>query len=266
MRKSYGVYAMQALIISRGFIPRIHSTGIFEDWQMILHTDEQRRSLIRHGFSAHRLHVSNVPEGILSVPAQRAWGEKNLTEVDDWYMAMDDNVRGFTAVPKEYWDFPVREDFECECEDPYALMESLVTKCEEKGTTYGGLATSNNWYFRQTHYRFYSRVITCCAVVKHCEIPWDPPDVVTSEDVARTFETIARYGCVVVDNFGRYVKPHGEEGGLGPYSERPNKKLFQLMIDRYPGLVRLHHSSGYAVSRFYNQKSIDKWRKENGYL
>jgi len=293
-------YGRKILIASKGFIPRMRVHNLIKDlnYHYIFNTDEQRNRAIKEfELRKNSTHVANIDEkkvGQAGIAIAREWGERNLTDPNEFYIWIDDNVSHFTWLPRPWYD-QERIDFDSDWKNPngqclmkqaifdwhkiYAticsmdqmieIWEELIQKCEQEHTVFGGFSIEDNYFFRYKKWQYFTYVRTQNAVVKNVGLPFHYWPECMIEDMARSVDVIARYGKVVINKYVKPMKQFWEQGGIGSLNERiPNLEHgSKILMEKYPGLMQCTKGKKYQLSfKYRTQKSIDQWRSEHGYL
>jgi hypothetical protein len=291
-------YGRKILVISKGYIPRIRVHNLIRDlnYHFIFHNDQQRNNAIEK-LNLHkcRTHVANTPEiGQASAAFNREWSERNLIDLNEWYVWIDDNVSHFTWLPRPWYDLE-RIDFDLDWKHPdgrelmkqasydwhhiydticpirqiLEIWEELIEKCEEENTVFGGLCINNNYFFRAKKWGHITRICTANAVAKNVGLPFRYWPECMIEDMARSIDVVARYGKVVVNKYVKPIKQFYEPGGIGSLQERiPNlEHASEVLMKMYPGLIEYTKGEKHQLSfKYKTQKTVDQWRREHGYL
>jgi len=218
--------------------------------------------------------------------AKRNWITKYHKEMHErgqesgpWYIGMDDNIQAFTTVRSDYYDNDtVRADdgnnwrpvFNCET-DPWIYINELNKMCKqmsEINAPYGGVATMENPFFRMKKYSYRRFVKTKVFIMDASANMMFKHSM--CHDSYMTALAIARNGLVLVNNFLFYKARWYEKGGIGDRKAREAAGLLtqlQECCDEFPGLVAMARgkNSALRVCKVHDT-SIDKWRKEHGWL
>jgi len=293
-------YQRKILIASNAYIPRMKAQNLVKElnYHYIFNSNEERNRAIKElNLKKSGTHVADINKkdvGQYGVALAREWGERNLINEGEWYIWMDDNVDHFTWLPLPWYNYE-RIDFDFDWTDPVGkdLMikycyewrsiyeeicpieqviknwEEMIKKCEEMNTVAGGFAIETNYFFRRIKWQHFGYCRTQNAVIKNTGLPWDYWEGGMIEDMARSVDVIARYGCVCINRFMKPIKQFWEKGGIGSFQERmPNlidgcKRLMKM----YPGFLQYVKNHDYQLMfKKRSLKSVNQWRKENGYL
>lgn len=263
-------------IISRVSEERFHAPKLLMKakipFTLVVDTKEQWSKA--HSLGCSDVVVSPVP-GIVEV--------RNFIDSlngNNWYIGFDDNIQGFSKLSAAYYEkqsidptskaVEWRKEFRQVCTPSMFVkyMNDLIPLCEMNKTVLGGVATIENPYFRANKYAFRRFVKTKAFVMKAGSgITFKHT---MCHDTYITAQVIAKYGRVVVNNFLFYTANWYESGGLGSRKKREEKGLLTQMddiINEFPGLVARAKGENSAL-RFLltNDKSVNNWRKANGYL
>ena len=262
-------------IVSKAIEERIHTPRLFLaakiPFTLVVDTPEQAKEAKRLGCK------DVVVSGCSSLNKTRDF----ITSLNkDWFIELDDNIHEFNMLSPEYYgcdridptDKSVnwRKEFRTPCSPTQFIkfMNELSILCDQKGTVFGGVATTENPYFRANKYAYRRFVKTKACVIKGGSgITFKP---LLSHDSYATAQTIARFGCVVVNNYLFYKAPWYEKGGLGTRKEREAKGLLTCMentMKEFPGLVGRAKGQNSALRILLtNDKSVNEWRRAHGYL
>ena len=242
------------------------------DYQVILHSEEQAAEYRREGVK--NIVVSGVPRGVTH---QRNWITRNLVSPGEWYVSMDDNVRGFRGVRPDHYDaetLPVQSssfdksifDYQLNWPELSARFASSIHHAEERGAAYVGFATVPNYYFLGRKWRYVGYVISKVVLIKKMGIYYDT-NLEAMEDFGFCAENLVRFGRVLINNFIIPQAGHYEPGGIGTYSERVERKIKDCayLMQKYPGLFRYKvkegcHPKAELQIRFTSSEQVERWR------
>lgn len=266
---------MKVIILSKGRPDTISTHKLFEDYILVLHTEEEKAEYLKNPtISPEKVVVSNAPFG---VAYQRQWIQDNLIKPNEWYISLDDNIRSFQAVTDpHYWqeELPVKTDksmkaiYDTPCSTGRFLhiCSEMAGKGERERIYNIGFGTTANFFFRDKKFRYVGYVISKAVVRKNVGTPF-ATDAQAMEDYAYTAETLLRYGKVLINNYVFPVAGHYEKGGIGTYAERLPKKIeaCEILMRRYPGLFRHPKKKGTdpkgeLAIRFTSLEQVEKWR------
>lgn len=271
---------MKILIPSKGRPDRITTHLLFKDtdidYKIVLHNEEERSYyLLNKTIEPAKIIVSNASFGIAY---QRQWIQDNSLKPNEWYITLDDNIRRFTGVAESHYDkekLPTQSDKSLKdiYESPVSIQrflkicDEMKDKGEKEGIYNMGFAVVENYFFRETKYRYVGYVISKAAIRKNLGIPFELENQ-SMEDYAYCAEVLKRYGKVLINNYIWPIAGHYEKGGIGTYKERlPHKiKDAEFLMKKYPGLFRQPTKKGYdnrgeLVFRPRNLKQVEIWRK-----
>jgi hypothetical protein len=263
------------------------STGLLQqlDVEWVTDTDQDRERMARRaGIERYKIHVCNPPP-IKPTPVSwvRDWACRNLLDMGQWMVWLDDNVRKVQCIPQPHYnlakiEFEGQESsywrslYHTEAPAPRVLrlLGELVQVCEKNGTIYGGFAPEDNYFYRAKHWRSpFGYVKTKLAVYKNDGSSWYPFEGCMFEDWYKSAEVVARYGSIVLNNYARPVNTYWEPGGIGSVDERrpclvSNVKYIMAL---FPGLVGDNPKiPGHARFLLRTSKQLSQWRRVNGYL
>lgn len=232
------------------------------DYYMICDTWEQAKRLHdRFDIPTGRIRCISTPTGLgqCSVAWVRNYVEQNYATPGEWHIWMDDNVQAIQCLPSPHLH-PERLDlestliidgepmswrraFEHEASicDIDILLTDTIAKAESLGTIYAGISDNSNILWRIRKWQYFGYVLTRFALYKNDGSSWYPDDFPTlmQEDLYKSIDVIARYGCVLINRYARSVKEWHEAGGIGPHELRlPNIRENNIeLVRRYPELV-----------------------------
>lgn len=250
------------------------------DYRVCVHTEAQKAAYVKGGrVPEERIVVTGAERGIIP---QRQWINEKWADPGEWYVVMDDNVRGFTAVPEPWyreWRLPVtepddaaewRERYRTECgvRRFLRIAEECRQMAEAVGAQQCGFATVDNYYFRGRKWQEVAYVISKVAVRRAGAVKMDD-NLVGMGDWDITAEHLWRYGCVLVNNYVYPRAGHYEPGGIGTYDERVEAKIRDCayLMGKWPGLFRYKEKAGChpkaeLALRVRTRKTVDEWRRE----
>lgn len=271
---------MKIFIPSKGRPDRITTHLLFRnldvDYKIVLHNDEERSYyLLNKTVEPKDIIVSNTS---LGVAYQRQWIQENLVKPDEWYISLDDNIKGFKGVNEQFYQserLPAKKakswrDVYDSTISPTRFLE-ICNEMKDLGEKIGaynlGFAVVENYFFREVKYRYVGYVISKAVIRKNLGIPFEL-EAQSMEDYAYTAECLKRHGKVLINNYIWPVAGHYEKGGIGTYKERlPHKiKDSAYLMAKYPGLFRYpkkksYDNRGELVFKPTNLKQVEKWRK-----
>ena len=246
-------------------------------FKIIVHNQEEYDKYIQNPtIQKEDLVISGQP---YCVSAQRQWILENLIDEGEWFLTLDDNVVGFTGVPEELSDretLPVEEDKELSkeyykdlsVERFLKICDEMIKKSDQEQIYYCGFAVVDNFYFRGKKYRNVGYVISKVALIKKTKLINYDQKVMATDDYAYTAENLKIFGKVLINNYVFPTAGHYEEGGIGNYEQRVNKKIVdcEYMMKKYPGLFRYKikadcHPKAEVQINFTNLEQVEAWRE-----
>jgi hypothetical protein len=281
------------LIPSIGHIPRMKAHLIlmannYYPWRMVVDNDQQASNATKAGVPPSNLEITGDPPS--SVPQmdriawKREWMERRLASLNRWYVSLDDNVTGWTYLPKPFYDQPwinFNEDVSWsgktwrqlyETEMPFGcvveIWKEMIADCEKAGTWYGGFAIENNYFYRSHKFQTLGYVRTSNAVIKNVGLPFYYWPGAMLEDFIRSVNVAVRTGSVLINRFVKVQKKFFEPGGIGSFeARRPNLvKCCEELQRRFPSLLRPVKGQDYSLTFALRGKSFEAWRRERGFL
>jgi hypothetical protein len=252
---------------------------------------EQRSRLIRQfGVSSkHILVCEGAPGPPTGAAFKRDWIAREVAPRGKWLVWLDDNVEYLTGLPPRlskdriFLDQPCprlidgrkwawREAFAYRLtkSDIWCYIRETLNEAERLGTINCGFATEENYFFRARKWQTFGYCRSQFTLYKNDGSGWMPYPGMMFEDMYKTADVIARYGCVVVNRHMKAVKPVlFEPGGIGSLEERKPHLVenCRWLMDHYPGLLRYSKGRDYHVTFAKTSfRTVNNWRRENGYL
>lgn len=282
-------------ITSRAHVPRMHAHKIlianrYIRWLMVVDDKEQvARAINEAGVPEAHVIASYRPKNIPPMDGiawTRQFIEHGLVKTGDWYVSLDDNVYGWTWLPDPwYWMTSVNHEIApegldisawrrlyetmCPFDQVVAIWREMIMECELLGTWAGGFSVENNHFFRSKKWQHHGYVRAQNAVWKNMGQPFYYWEGNMFEDFTRSVDVVVRTGRVLINRFLKPIKMAFEEGGIGPFDQR--RPALTAVCDRlmqiYPGLLRRVKDREYSLMfALHTQKSVDEWRRKNGWL
>lgn len=270
---------MKILIPSKGRADAISTHRLFDGvapYSIVVHTEEEA--------AQYRRNVTVPPDALLvsgaefRVGAQRQWILDHLIEYGEWFMMLDDNIEGFTAVsedlyPKEYVNvkqspksFKDKFSVPISTELFLTLVQETIAKANEWGARYAGFASNPNFFFREKKWRPVGYVLSKIALVRKSGIGYDPK-VQAMDDYDFTAANLLKFGTVCINNFVSSQYRHYQQGGIGTYEDRLPKKIAdcKYLMQKYPGLFRYKrkataHPEAELQIRFTSTDQVYRWK------
>src|SRR3990167_11220153 len=94
---------MQIFIPSKGRAKVICTHKILDplDYKIVLHNESEKKEYLKNpSIPPEKIIVSGAPFGMSSA---MQWIKSNLATKGEWYLKLDDNIRGFYAYPEPYY-------------------------------------------------------------------------------------------------------------------------------------------------------------------
>lgn len=276
---------MKIFIPSKGRAKTIvtHKTLEWLDYKIVLHNEEEKSLYLKNStVPPEKIVVANIPFG-MSVIMQ--WIKDNLVERGEWYLKLDDNIRGFYAYPEPYYsqekiefdrskaDQVLRhtlEDNKVSAIKMVELLQETIKEAERIGAKFCGISHQKNYFFKERKYKTVGYVCGKLVLIKNEEAQFDQ-NIKAMDDYGFTSENLVLYKRILINNFLYPDGGHYEQGGCGTYSERTPQKIAdsKYIIDKYPGLWRYKakkgcHPEAELAIRF-NESSLnrlDEWREQ----
>lgn len=219
-------------------------------------------------------------------PHKRDFVCRKVAARGEWLVWLDDNVSHLEGLApclsSERIDFGVapppprkswREAFARRLtrDEVWHYIHQTLERAAREGTINCGFATEHNYFFRRLKWQLFGYCRSQFTLYKNDGSTWLPPGCPDTclEDMVKTVDVVARYGCVVVNRHMKPVKPFFEAGGVGTLEERLPylRNTCKWLIGQYPGLVRYSKRRDYHVTfAKTNRRTVDGWRRAHGYL
>ena len=284
---------MKAFIVTKGN-KRFRVLDVVEkygwDATFVCDNKQQASRLQRMGVSHVNIKVTGFSDsGIQGVSMARDYVAKYLMPRDEWCIWIDDNVYEITCLPLKLSKDRIKFGSHSEryrtafnhvasCAELRWHIKQTIAKADDAGTIFCGFATETNYFFRRLKWQRFGQCRTQFALYKNDGSSWFPFDTMMIEDTYKTVDVVARYGSIVINRHVKPMKKMFEAGGIGSFEERLPWLIdnCQRVIDLYPGLVK-HRSRGtdygtpgaknfHLVFAKRSQTTVNRWRKEHGYL
>lgn len=188
-------------------------------------TDEATAYRAANRLAGAEMVCSHAP---LTIGAQRDWMLRNLVAPGEWYLMLDDNVRGFTGVNPDFYHRDDLRDEGCSkmFQAPVSaeLFLERAKECrleaEKKGAELVGFGITDNWLFRTRKWRDVGFVLGKATVARrNVDINYNPA-FAAKDDYAFAAEHLKLNGRVLINNFLRPVTRHFARGGIGSLEAR----------------------------------------------
>jgi hypothetical protein len=251
------------------------------DFVLICDNAKQKRH-IHHDFKVPKSNIvvcPNSPGPPTGAAFKRDYISCKLAAKNKWMVWLDDNVQHLTCIP--YNLSTTKLDFNDKSVDWRKEFRHIATKkqvwkyanetiayAEELGTINCGFSTDENYFFRSNKWNLWGYCRTQFSIYKNDRSGWAPTKQMMFEDMYKSVDVVARYGCVVINRHMKPIKPEFESGGIGSLEYRIPHLVndCKWLMDTYPGLLRYSKGRDYHVTfakRSHN--TVNKWREANGY-
>jgi hypothetical protein len=271
---------VQIYVISQAVEERMHTPRLLKaaciPFTLVLDNQKQAREAHRMGYTDEQTMSTDKAVGIVAkrnaITAHHGKG---------WYLGLDDNIQEFTMVADEYMrkeklltnDTTTKwrkfYNVVCTPQEYIDSLDDLGEICEQRRTAYGGVATMENPFFRGGKRHAFRRFVKSKVFVMDAT-PQLQFKHAMCHDSYMTAQVIAKYGCVVVDQRLFYKAKWYERGGLGSRQAREQAGLLEQLdacVTEFPGLVGLGKGKNTALRVLKcTDASVDRWRREHGYL
>jgi len=279
------------VITSKAHLPRMHAHRIlleneYDNWCIVVDNALQRVHLIENTeIPRNKIIMADTPEGLGQdgIAWVRGCIERNIVAPGQWYVSLDDNVRGWTRLPDPFYQ---QDRIDFDLDDPPADItwrqafeqpatfqqvidgwQELITKCELHSTEAGGFATETNFFFRGIKWQKLGYVRAQNAVWKNTGRPFYYGKGMMLEDFARTVEVVANRGQVCINRFMKPQKQFFEAGGIGTFEQRRPNLVYccDRLLEQYPGLLRRNKGQDYSLTFVpKSPEGVMRWREKYG--
>ncbi len=248
-------------------------------YKVLLHSDDCAEAYLAEGIIKEKdIIVTGAPFGVTS---QRNWIVENLAIKNEWYISLDDNIRGMKRVVDEHYGKKKlnvqspsikQADFNhaFTAEEYVRLVEEDISVAESINAEYIGYATVDNYFFNSKKYKPVGYVISKACVIKYQGLRYDP-NLEAMEDFGYCASQLVKNNCVLINSWIKPVAGHYEEGGIGTYQKRVPRKIKDCvyLMEKYPDLFRYKvkkdcHPKAEIQFRFHSPKQVIEWKKANG--
>ncbi len=246
--------------------------------EFVVHTPEQGQRLRdEFGIQSDHIHVTNIEEGFLGIAGQRDFILQELTSRDEWYISVDDNIEYVTRLVDPYYDAGEeppelkREYFAhpVDGEEFYCLCEELVSQCETQETVYAGFGWLDVPFYRGKKWRWNGYVKAKAIVHKNDGVPWRWDErIQIMSDHAKTYDTLARYGSVAVNQHVYVHAKRWSEGGIGTHEARMPGRVStcSFLYEYFGDMLRMVKGEiDNPRFAFTSRSKFDEWRARVGY-
>jgi hypothetical protein len=206
---------------------------------------------------------------------QRHYVGTQLAPRGEWWVWLDDNVSHLSGLPPRY----SRDELDLRRDPPAGTWRGLfahrlapdevwkhlhqtIEAAERRNTIFAGFSTESNFFFRRRKWQLFGYVRTQFALYKNDGSGWYPTPDMMFEDMYKTVDVAARYGCVVVNRHMKPYKPAFESGGIGSLDQRRPwlAKNCAWLMSQYPGLLRYSKGRDYHVTfRVHSEAGMRRW-------
>lgn len=264
-------------IVSRADPDRMHTPNLLRaagiPFTLVVDDAEQVRRAKKLGHKA-------ISTGTTDLVSKRN-AITDMVRRSQWYIGMDDNIRGFSMVDKRFRKLE-RVDTSNPKEQPWRKLwntpahpveyveelNSLASRAASIGAEYAGVATMENPFFRMKrwgHRRFVKSKVFVMRGASDVRFKHR-----LCHDSYASAHAVALHGTVLTDSFMFYDSKWYEKGGLGSRQQREEAGLLdqlQQCVDEFHGLVGLARGQNSAL-RFLKtgESSVNAWRRQHGWL
>jgi hypothetical protein len=284
---------VKCFIVTKAVPDRFKVLPVIENygWEptFVCDTLKQKGQLQKLGVDHLNISVSGITgAGITGVSQARDYVAEFLMPLNEWCLWIDDNVERITGIPfglsedrldfdntKYDWRSLFDQTLSRNCLQAY--IDETIEEAERRGTICAGFATEYNYFFRSKKWRYFGYCRTQFSLYKNDGSTWFPFETMMLEDMYKSLDVVARYGQVVINRHLKPVKQQFEAGGIGSLAERlpHQQENCSRLYEMFPGLVKYPKTKeveGVDADRNHltfakiSHKTVNKWRKENGYL
>jgi hypothetical protein len=223
----------------------------------------------------HHIHISNVEKGACGKSNQLRYIADVLAPKNQWFLYIDDNVTGFTAVSDKYYkepklpvtDYPEKfrkiydtkispEKFLDHAQETIAFAETIKARL-------AGFALVDNFFFRGMKFRTVGAILGKVMLIKN-ENFYLPQDM-SMDDWFLTSYHLLKYGCVAINNYVWRIGKNFQKGGMGARVARTPIRIqnIRYLMQQFPGLWKIKNTKdGYPniQLRLNTGKQIHDWR------
>lgn len=276
IRVESGDSAMRIIVVSSAMPDRLHTLHLLTragvEHDVVVHNNDHAKRIASAGVSSNII-VSRTT----TLVEKRNFILKSLVKRGEWFIGMDDNIRGFTRVREQWYsndrnnvhgDPPHNETWRgiynadvC----PKTWLQSFQCTIKSAGDApLVGVATMENPYFRDKQISRYRFVKTKVFAMRNEKDLYFKHEM--CHDSFLTALAIARYGSVVVNNYLHHKSTMYEAGGLGNRKEREAKGLLTQLEDicrEFDGLVMMGSGENTALRiRLTTNNGVKRWREQ----
>jgi len=246
-------------------------------YKVLLHSQECRSEYLEAGLVRDEdIIVTGAPFGVTS---QRNWIVNNLAVKGEWYISLDDNIRGMKRVVDKHYskrklnvESPdiSQADFSqsFSAAEYLELLEKDIVVADSIHAEYIGYATVDNYFFNSKKYKPVGYVISKACAVKYQGLKYDP-ELEAMEDFGYCASQLVKNNCVLINAWIKPVAGHYEAGGIGTYEMRVPRKVkdCKYLMKKYPNLFRYKakkgcHPKAEIQIRFHSPKQLIEWKKK----
>ncbi len=254
--------------------------------EFVVHTEAQGERLIQeHGIAASNIHVTGIVEDFLGIVKQRDYIISNLVSEGEWYCSVDDNIEYVSRLVDPFYshfdpDGPPdgleppeakRDYFNHVVTGPefVTLFDELRRKCESQSTIYGGFGWLDVPFYRMKKWRWNGYVKAKAIVHRSDGVAWRWDEkICIMSDHAKTYDTLARYGSVVVNQHVYVDAKRWSEGGIGSHESRlpGRKQTCEFLYSYFGDMLRMVKGEvDNPRFTFTSRAKFDEWRASVGY-
>lgn len=276
---------MKIIVVSRGDSRRWHTLSLLHKENIrcivVTHTEEVAKRVKKAFPEFDVRHTKGTTKLLVE---KRNWILDNLVDENEWFVGMDDNISRFTMVRKPW---RLSQKNEVTGKPPkgfdtwrrvYNMKVSVRTWLKEfkkdieiadnESINFVGVSPRENPFFRPSRFSNYKIINSKVFALKNKKGLRFKNRY--SHDAWISILCVAKYGKILFDAYLSRVAKTYEIGGLGSRKKREKNGLLTCMqdaVEKFPGFVRIGKGENSSLNfRFHNKKSVDRWRKEHGYL
>lgn len=245
--------------------------------EFVVHDAEQKNRLTDgFGISSSNIHVTGVDVGFLGIAGQRDFILDRLVTPGEWYVSVDDNIEYVTRLIDPHYSMgenppeAKREYFAHRVDgvEFMSLCDELMEKCAAQETIYGGFGWLDVPFYRMKKWRWNGYVKAKAIVHQADGVGWRWNErIQIMSDHAKTYDTLARYGSVVVNQHVYVDAKRWSVGGIGTHEERMPGRVATcaFLYEHFGDMIKRGKEFDDPKFTFTSRSRFDEWRAAQGY-
>ena len=245
-------------------------------YKVLLHSEQCKKEYLKEGIvKEENIVVTGADFGITN---QRNWMVNNIAKKGEWYISLDDNIRGFKRVKdplyQKYKKLDVNSDeinqkefdHKIEADEFIELISKDIEIAEQIKSEYVGFATVGNYFFNSKKYKTVGYVISKAVAIKYNGLGYDE-NLEAMEDFGYCASQLVKNNAVLINCWIKPIAGHYEKGGIGTYDERVERKVIDCsyLMKKYPEFFRYKakkgcHPKAELQIRMTKPDQIKKWK------